>query len=246
MESDYKDIDNQFAHYKINMKIILLFVFLLTISCAFTLPTRKSKSVKELPLQLSSSKGTDNKLVIYLTGDGGWNDFSQKLTHEFEKEGFGVVSINTRKYFRNKRTPDFFAQDIEHLATHYMGEWNKASFIIVGYSFGADVAAFLPRRLSTTLLARMSKIALLSPSLSTDFVINLSDLIGDSKHTKRKYKVAPELNESILPIVCIFGLKEDLELKNILIKKKSLTIHELPGSHHYKNNTALLVQLIGL
>src|SRR5665647_116807 len=245
MGSDYKDIGNLFAHYKINMKIILFCVFLLT-TYAFTLPVRKLKSVQDLPLQLSGTSGTNNKLVLYLTGDGGWNDFSQKLTHEFEKEGYGVVSLNTRKYFRNKRTPDFFAQDIEHLAQHYMSEWNKTSLIIVGYSFGADVTAFLPRRLSTALLSKMNHIALLSPSLSTDFVINLSDLIGDSKHKKRKYKLGPEINESSLPIVCIFGLKEDLHLKNILIKKESLTIHEIPGSHHYKNNTALLVQLIGL
>ncbi len=228
------------------MKIILLFVFLLTITYAFSLPARKLKSVQRLPLQLSGSSGTNNKLVIYLTGDGGWNNFSQKLTREFEKEGFGIVSLNTRQYFRNKRTPDFFAQDIEHLATYYMREWNKTSLIIVGYSFGADVAAFLPRRLPITLLAKMNKIALLSPSLSTDFVINLSDLIGDSKHKERKYKLVPEINESTLPIVCIFGLKEDLNLKNILLKKGNITIHELPGSHHYKYNTALLVQLIGL
>jgi len=246
MGSDYKDIGNQFAHYKINMKIILICVFLLTITCAFTLPSRKLKSVQDLPIQLSGSKGTDNKLVIYLTGDGGWNDFSQKLTHEFEKEGYGVVSLNSRKYFRNKRTPDFFAQDIEHLATYYMREWNKTSLIVVGYSFGADVAAFLPRRLSTTLLSKMSKIALLSPSLSTDFVINLSDLIGDSKHKKRKYKLVPEINESTIQIVCIFGMNEDLNLKNILIKKENLTIYELPGSHHYKYNTSLLVKMIGL
>src|SRR5665648_454415 len=123
------------------MKIILFCVFLLTTTCALTLPTQKSKSVQELPLQLSGSSGTNNKLVIYLTGDGGWNDFSQKLTQEFEKDGYGVVSLNTRKYFRNERTPDIFAQDIEHLAQHYMREWNKTSLIIVGYSFGADVAA---------------------------------------------------------------------------------------------------------
>jgi len=127
-----------------------------------------------------------------------------------------------------------------------MSEWGKTSVIIVGYSFGADVAAFLPRRLPIGLLAKTNHIALLSPSLSTDFVINLSDLIGDSKHTKRKYQVAPELNESNLPIVCIFGVNEDLNLKNILLKSEFLTIHELPGSHHYKYNTALLVKMIGL
>lgn len=228
------------------VKKVLFCVVLLTISCAFTLPDQKLKSVDELSIQLSASKGTSNTLVIYLTGDGGWNDFSQKLTQEFEKGGYGVVSLNTRKYFRNKRTPEIFARDIEYLVTYYMKEWNKASFILVGYSFGADVAAFLPGRLPHALLTKMNKLVLLSPSLSTDFVINLSDLIGDSKHKNRKYKLVPELNESTFPTICIFGMNEDLNLKNILIKKESLTIYEVPGGHHYKNNSALLAKMIGL
>jgi len=113
------------------MTEILRSVFLLAITCGFTLPARKLKSVQDLPLQLSGSKGTNNKLVIYITGDGGWNDFSRKLTQEFEKEGYGVVSLNSSKYFRKKRTPASFAQDIEHLADYYIKEWNKTSLIIV-------------------------------------------------------------------------------------------------------------------
>ena len=228
------------------LKKIFLYSLLLLVTSAFSLPVRNSKSIQNLPLHLSGSQGTNKLLVIYLTGDGGWNDFSQKLTQEIEKGGYGVISLNTRKYFRKKQTPDLFAQDIKLLASYYMQEWGKTSVIIIGYSFGADVAAFLPGRLPQSLLSKIKQIALLSPSLSTDFVINLRDLIGDSKHTKRKYQVAPELNKSTLPIVCIFGEKEDLNLKNILLKSELLTIHELPGSHHYKNDTALLVKAIGL
>jgi len=127
-----------------------------------------------------------------------------------------------------------------------MGEWKKNSVIIVGYSFGADVAAFLPERLSKKLLTKMNCIVLLSPSASSDFVINLSDLIGDSKNTRRKYKVEPELNRTTFPIICVFGMNEDLRLKNTLVKKKSLTIYELPGSHQYKNDIELLIKTIDL
>jgi len=225
---------------------ILIYTLLLIILGGFTLPDNNSKTIQNLPLQLSDNKGTNNKLVIYLTGDGGWNKFSQKLTQEFENKGYGVVSLNTLKYFWKRKTPDIFAQDIEYLANYYMEEWSKNSVIIVGYSFGADVAAFLPERLSKNLLAKMNHIVLLSPSASSDFVINLSDLIGDSKNTMRKYKIEPELNKTTFPIVCIFGMKEDLKLKSTLIKKKSLTIIELPGSHQYKNDIALLVKRIDL
>lgn len=228
------------------MKKILIAIFLILVACSFAFSVQKSEFPGKLPLQLSNYRGIKSELVIYLTGDGGWNKFSQKLVLDIEKEGYGVVALNSRKYFRNKKTPEIFAQDIEYLANYYTQEWNKTSLIIVGYSFGADVSAFLPKRLSNAVLSKMDHIALLSPSISTDFVINLKDLIGDSRNTKRKYKIGPELADSNFPIICIFGMDEDLKLKNTPVKSKWLKIHKLPGNHHYKENTALLVQKIGL
>jgi type IV secretory pathway VirJ component len=228
------------------MKKIFISILLLSITRAFAFPVEELKSVQQLPLELSGFAGTKNPLVIYLTGDGGWNSFSRKLVQEFEKGGYGVVSLNTRKYFRKKQTPDNFANDIASLSDYYMKKWEKTSVIIVGYSFGADVAAFLPRRLPLALLEKMDHIALLSPSASSDFVIKLTDLIGDSRNIKRKYKVGRELNESTFPVVCIFGKTEDLKLKSSLDKKESLTIHVLPGNHQYNNNLPLIVRLIGL
>jgi len=228
------------------MKNIFIAIFLLHITCAFTFPVQELKSVQDLPLVLSVSKGTKNTLVIYLTGDGGWNSFSRKLIQEIERGGYGVVTLNTRKYFRKEQTPDNFARDISYLSGYYMKEWEKTSVIIVGYSFGADVAAFLPRRLPLSLLEKMTHIALLSPSASTDFVIKLTDLIGDSRNIKRKYKIGRELNESTFPVVCIIGAKEDLKLKSTLQKNKNITVHILPGSHQYNNNLVLLVKMIGL
>jgi len=236
----------KFSEENTNMRKILIYIFLLILICGFTLPVQNLATIQNLPLQLSVNKGINDKLVIYLTGDGGWNNFSQKLTKEFENKGYGVVSLNTLKYFWKRKTPDIFAQDIEYMINYYMKEWRKDSVIIVGYSFGADVGAFLPERLSKELLTKMKHIVLLSPSASSDFVINLSDLIGDSKNTRRKYKVEPELNKTAFPVRCIFGTNEDLKLKSTLINKESLTIIELPGSHQYKNNMELLIKMIDL
>ena len=228
------------------MKKILFPIFFLILTSSFVFAVQNPKSINDLPIQLSYSNGNNDTLVIYITGDGGWNKFSEKLIQSIEKKGYGVVSLNSRKYFRNKKTPEIFVKDIEYLSNYYMKEWNKTSLIIVGYSFGADVSAFLPKRLSKAILSKMDHLALLSPSVSTDFVINLKDLIGDSRNTKRKYKIAPEIIDSKFPVVCIFGMDEDLKLKNIPIKSKWLKIHKLPGNHHYKENTALLIQTIGL
>jgi type IV secretory pathway VirJ component len=229
-----------------NPSYLLICCFLLTLTCSFT--NQKSESIQEqpLPVKISGSRGTKNTLVVYFSGDGGWNSFSLKLMAAFEKEGYGVVAFNSRKYFWTKKTPEIFAKDATQLAAQYLKEWSKKTVVWVGYSFGADVAAFLPCRLPNEMLAKTERIILLSPSLSSDFVVRLTDLIGDSKNTKRKYKLGPEINGTTLPVVCIFGKKEDLLLKNSLIKKESLTILELPGGHQYNNDPASLVKLIGL
>jgi len=73
------------------------------------------------------------------------------MVREFEKQDYGVVTLNSRKYFWNEKSPEVFADDIEKLSTYYLREWRKSSLIIVGYSFGADVAGFLPKRVSVEL-----------------------------------------------------------------------------------------------
>lgn len=202
--------------------------------------------LKNLPLQLSGSKGTREVLVIYLSGDGGWNDFNQKLVGEFEKQGYGVVAFNTRKYFWNEKAPEEFARDINLLSNYYLKEWKKSAVIIVGYSFGADVGIFLPNRVSVELHKKIIKIALISPSASSDFVVRLSDMIGERENVNRKYKVKPEIGKTDLPIICIFGKDEELILKTSLRNSKSLMICELPGDHRYNFNYSALSKLIGL
>lgn len=72
--------------------------------------------VTDLPLQLSWAKGNHEVLMIYLTGDGGWNSFYQQLVNEFEKHEYGVVILNTRKYFWNEKSPEVFASDTSRLS----------------------------------------------------------------------------------------------------------------------------------
>jgi len=209
------------------------------------LKAQEISSVSDLPLQLSVTKGSQEVLIIYLSGDGGWNSFNQQIVHGFESQGYGVVTLNTRKYFWDEQSPEVFTHDFELLSNYYLKEWKKTSLIIVGYSFGADVASFLPNRVSVELHKKIKKVILLSPSASSDFVIRLSDMVGESENDNRKYKVGPEIEKIDLPVVCFFGNEEVMSLKNSLHKNKNLTINELPGDHRYSNDFSLIVKLIG-
>ncbi len=224
------------------MAIYLICLFANT----FHLQAQGKSSLKGLPLYLSGSKGNLDNLVIYLSGDGGWNSFNHGLIKEFENQGYGVVALNTRKYFWDAVSPELFARDIEQISRYYLNEWKKSSLIIVGYSFGADVVSFIPGRISAELQKKIIKMVLLSPSASTDFIIRLSDMISKSENTDRKYKVGPEIEKTDLPVICVFGKEEELLLRSSLRKKANLNILEVPGDHQYNNNFTLISKMIGI
>ena len=54
-------------------------IFTLLILCASKIPDRELESIQNLPLKSSGIKGMEDELVIYITGDGGWNTFSKGL-----------------------------------------------------------------------------------------------------------------------------------------------------------------------
>ena len=198
----------------------------------------------KLPVEISASKGTRSDLIVYLTGDGGWNRFSRTFMNEFERQGYGVVSLNSYEYFKDKKSPSVLARDIGTISTDYLKEWNKTSLIIVGYSFGADVASFLPGYLSAQLKGKVKKIALLSPSASTDFVVRITDLLGFGDNENGEYKVKPQIEETKLPMVCIFGKNEALLLKKSLENNDLISVYELPGGHHFDDNFDGLIHII--
>ena len=222
----------------------LVFSLLCIIASGSYLNAGEQKLAIDLPLQLSPSPGIRNELIIYVSGDGGWNSFNQQLVSELVNKGYGVVTLNSRKYFWSEKTPDSFARDFEQVSNYYMKEWKKSSLMIVGYSFGADVACFLPNLVSVELKNKIRKIALLSPSASTDFVIRLSDMVGEGENTGRKYQVEPEIEKSAMNTICIFGTDEAKILKNSLKRSNSLNIKEIPGDHRYQRNFTLLSQII--
>jgi type IV secretory pathway VirJ component len=224
---------------------IIISLYGIFISC-FCLNAQEVKSVNDLPVQLSGSKGIHEELVLYLTGDGGWNNFNQQLVQQFEYQDYGVVTLNSRKYFWNEKSPDVFAHDFELLSNYYMKEWDKTSLTIVGYSFGADVAGFLTGRVSKELHNKIKKIVLLSPSSSTDFEIKMSDLMGNSDNKNRRYKVETEIEKTDLPVICIFGKDEEMLLKGSLGKNKKITVNQVPGDHRYNNDPRLILKIIGM
>jgi type IV secretory pathway VirJ component len=197
----------------------------------------------DLPLTLVPSALKESlPLAIFISGDGGWTSFDHTVCEKLAEKGMPVVGLDAQKYFWKGKQPKEAADEISNAVKHYMQQWNKNSFVLVGYSFGACVAPFIANNFSSTLKESLSGVYCISPDETADFEIHISDML-DFSH-KEEYNVVSELKKILsLNPVCIFGNEEDSELR----KHFSMTgvkIEILPGSHHYDNDYNALATVI--
>ncbi|WP_131537786.1 AcvB/VirJ family lysyl-phosphatidylglycerol hydrolase [Pedobacter nototheniae] len=222
------------------IKIFSVFFGTLCLSI-FTMAQPKT-DISKLPLTTFNKSGNKH-LVFYFTGDGGLNSFSQKVCEELAQKNYTVVSLDTRKYFWDTKTPDKLSQDATEVVEHYLKQYNKAEFSLLGYSFGADAAIFFSTRLPKNLQQKFKSAVLLSPSTSTDFTVKVADLLGFGSK-EGKYKTMPELNKVQAPVLCIFGTDEDSDFYKNLKEKRDLEKVQIPGSHKYDNDIKKLISTI--
>ena len=84
------------------------------------------EDIANLPVTLIPAKKHGGEtMVFFITGDGGWNEFSQKLAGEYAIAGIPVVVLNSLKYFWKKRTPEETTQAVSDLLYKYSKEWGK-------------------------------------------------------------------------------------------------------------------------
>src|SRR5258706_8787787 len=163
--------------------------------------------IHSLPLYEVQTTGVPKGLIFYVTGDGGWNSFSKDLCSSLARNGFDVVAMDSKKYFWNERDPVVFASDICTIISHYQHKWAVNDWILVGYSFGADVAPFALSRVNRTLLRLPKACLLLHPSTSTDFEVKVLDMLSMAS-MERKYDVVAEIQKSPCPTLCIIPQDE--------------------------------------
>jgi type IV secretory pathway VirJ component len=168
-----------------------------------TAPAVADLSLVEVPSRIAPVKKT---MAIVISGDGGWADIDKSIAAGLVAAGIPVVGWSSPDYYWTPRTPDGAAADLARIIEHYVSTWQIERVLIVGYSFGADVAPLLVNRLPPALKERVTQVALLGPSDTATFEFHLSDWIG--KRTAPTHPTAPEIARLHLPITCVFGEDE--------------------------------------
>jgi len=195
----------------------------------------------DFPIKEWTSTGT-TPFIFYISGDGGFNDFSNDLCTAIHNTGYSVTSLNAKSYFWDKKTPEETTTDlVNYLNKQFKGRRNH-QLILIGYSFGADVMPFIVNRLPDSLRKNIVSVQLLSPSTSTDFEIHWLELLGASK--KRNMDVVAEINKlGAQKTITVFGSNEDdFPVKQVTLK--NYTNETLPGGHHFGSDTGELTKVL--
>ncbi|MEO8582615.1 MAG: AcvB/VirJ family lysyl-phosphatidylglycerol hydrolase [Flavitalea sp.] len=176
-----------------------------------------------------------NPYVLYISGDGGFNEFSTGLCNAIHRRGYSVAAVNAKSYFWNKKTPEKTTADITSTLEKKFVNRKNQQLILVGYSFGADVMPFIVNRLPGEIKNKLLSVILLSPSTSTDFEVHWTDMFSSNR--KRSMDVIAEMNKmEQLKTITIIGVNEN-HFPIEEIRLKNYTNEILPGGHDFDGNS---------
>lgn len=198
---------------------------------------------KNIPAVITEAKVADKSapVALLISGDGGWYGFEQNIANHLSDYGISTIGLDSRKYFWKRKTPEETAKDITNQLIYYGNQWKKNRFILIGYSFGAEVVPFIINRLPVELRSKVVSAVLLSPDTFTDFEIHISNMLGMGNR-QNTYNVTGEIIKmQSVPTLCIFGQNEKSPVPAMLAKT-TVKIAQLPGDHHYKSNLQLIVK----
>ncbi|MCF6406692.1 virulence factor [Chitinophaga filiformis] len=221
------------------------YVLLWLVMMAGAMSAEAQRDISKLPVtvKIPAVPVANHPVVFYITGDGGMKKFSVDMVNMLAGKGYPVIGLNALKYFWSKKTPEQAAADVAALMQYYAGQWNNHSFILVGYSMGADVLPFIYHKLPAVLQDQVHHLVFMSPSASTDMVVHISDMLGRTSTPGSMNVPAAMNNITGKPLLLIFGQDEkDFDSKALTISNYKQVV--LPGGHHYNDDASGVVQQI--
>ncbi len=205
-------------------------------------PVREAATdVSDLPLVEVPVVAThDDRLVLFLSGDGGWAGLDKSVAAALTEQQVAVVGWDSLRYFWTPRTPTGIAADADRVLRYYLQHWHKQRVILVGYSQGANVLPFLLNRLPQAMQARVSRVVLMGVEPLADFEFHLSNWVSASAGQP----VLPEIERMhSVEALCIYG-EGDKNTACPLAHNPGLQVVRLTGGHHFDGDYGGLANII--
>ena len=211
-------------------------------------PPPAPASLANLPLyEVPAAAKPSDWMAVFYTGDGGWAELDREVSHRLAANGVGVVGISSLRYFWSLKPPEDAAADLARIIRNYSTTWHKKHFMLVGYSFGADVIPAIYNHLPADERAEVGAIGLIGPSPRAQFEIKMVGWLGRNGNGDPTLPQVEMMRD--LPIVCIHGSDETDSLCPDLTNKSAKNV-AIGGGHHFGGDydalsKALLARLKG-
>lgn len=197
---------------------------------------------KDFPVTEWNSN-SNKPVIFYISGDGGFNTFSKTLSQELHRYGYDVFALNTRKYFWKRKTPLQASQDTENYLKKVTQNRLNKKIIIIGYSYGADVAPFIYNRFDQDFQKNIQDLMIIGPSRVNDFEIHLEEYITGKM--EYGYSVIHEINQvKNVPFTLVVSDFEKIYFPQNEITLKNYKFVHLSGDHHFGGQTKMLADSI--
>jgi type IV secretory pathway VirJ component len=199
--------------------------------------------IKNLPIVITNAKfqNKDSPVALIISGDGGWYRFEQSIADNLANNGIPTIGLDSKKYFWKRRSPEETSSDMEKALNYYGKIWGRGRFLLIGYSLGSEIIPFIVTRLPEEMRSKITSAVLLSPTTTTDFEIHISSMVGIGNH-QNTYNVTNEIIKmKVVPTLIIYGESEKPQVPGLLTGT-GVKIKKIPGDHHYKFNSPLIVK----
>lgn len=229
------------------MRAMLLLLICCLVS-SFTLPAvaaQPSRVGTDLGLvELPVAEASSAPMVVFMSGDGGWAALDKGLSAELQRHGMPVVGWSSLSYYWKKKTPEQATADLVRILSDYQSRWGRQRWLLVGFSFGAEIVPFAINRLPQAYRNSLVGAVMLSPSTASDFEIHVSDMVVHDK--AGSYPTLPEVKAiKSLPLLCVQGADDDSPVKLCPhLQQPNVTTVTLPGSHHFDDDYGVLYRSI--
>lgn len=224
----------------LNIKFLLAILLL-----GFANPQQVNTKIPDYVIPEINGKAAEKTLVVFITGDGGYNNFSKSLLHYFDKDGFNRLIFDSKKYFWKKKTPQEASKDFEKYIHLYQEKSKCDNIYIIGHSFSAGVLPFIIHHFSDGLYKKIRHATFLSPDRYASLEVTLSTMLN-FKQKANEYEVLPEaIKLKSIPSTFIF-CKEGEEDLAALFQNVGLPVTRLDGPHNYNRNFQAIYEAIKL
>ena len=149
--------------------------------------------------------------------------------------------MSSLQYFWHAKTPEQAGADLARVIDTYLAAWHKQRAIVIGYSFGAEVAPFMVNRLPGDVRPKVAAVALIGPGQTATFQFHMSEWLGRDQAGQPLGPEVAALRGT--PLMCLHGVDETDSLCPTLSPTLAKNV-QLKGGHHYGGDYAAIANAI--